>query len=363
MMRFDVPFIPDQGYADFLRENLDRLHSVHFSLYSDAILDARFKPRTYDLDDLIDGLSGLSGVRKYALINSRFHPPGLYADAGHLRDLAGRLTRLLDAGALTGVVYADHYYLQALSDLCGDVAEQLEAVPSVNAMIDSFERAASAMRYLDFTRFRRPSKIILDRSLNRDAARLGRTSRRIRESFPGVGITLLANEGCLFQCPFKPAHDAHIALAGMPFGADATFALNREQGCARYFFKDPAQIFRSPFIRPEDAGRYEGVADVLKLCGRTRGARVMRGIAGAYLHGAFRGNLLDLLDTLECLSVRMFVANHELPSDFFEQINGCARTCESCSYCRDLARKHVSLTSPAPGRFVDGEAGCGASGE
>ncbi len=348
MIAFDVPFIPDARYTAFLRENRQRLSCVHFSLYDPCIPDARVNSGSHPFRELIDGLSELTGVGKYALLNSRFHPQDFYAGGESLSALAGKLERLLDAGVLDGVVFADQYCIQALSDHFPEVAERLEAVPSVNAVIDCFERAASALRYLEFTRFKPPGRLILDRSLNRNAARLSKTSARIRETFPGVKLMLLANEGCLYQCPFKAAHESHIALAAGAFAKDATFAMNADKGCVRYFFTDPGQIFRSPFIRPEDGERYADSADALKLCGRTRGAAVMERIIRAYLEGAYHGNLLDIMDTMECLSERLYVANHDMPEDFTDQTNGCTRVCKTCGYCAGLAARYVRKLTPAP---------------
>jgi len=349
MIALDVPFIPDARYAAFLRENKDRLSSVHFGLYDPATPDARVKTISLPLSALADELAGLAGVRKYALINSRFHPGEYYEGGPGLRALAAKLEFLLEAGLIDGIVFADQYCIQALSDHFPSLASSLEAVPSVNAMIDRFERAASALRYLEFTRFKPPGKLILDRCLNRDAAGLSTTIARIREAYPGITIELLANEGCLYQCPFKPAHESHIALTSGAFARDKTFGLNVGRGCVRYYFNDPAQFFRSPFIRPEDGERYAPCADALKLCGRTRGPEVMTRIVSAYLDGEYHGNLLDLMDAMEGLSGRIHIPNHEIPDDFTDQINGCSRLCGSCGYCQGLAASLVRFLRIEPG--------------
>lgn len=44
-----------------------------------------------------------------------------------------------------------------------------------------------------------------------NALALERVVDMCRRHFPDLRLGLLVNEGCLPDCPFKPAHDAHIA--------------------------------------------------------------------------------------------------------------------------------------------------------
>ena len=192
------------------------------------------------------------------------------------------------------------------------------------------------------TAFRPPGKLILDRSLNRDRKALASLFSFCRTRYPEVKLELLANEGCLPHCPFKPAHDAHIALVNMGLAPEMTHGLNRDFGCRRYLEKEPWRLFQSPFIRPEDLPVYEKVVDVIKICGRTLGTGFLRNAVSAYLRGSHKGNLLDLMDTMEWLAARLSVANHELPLDFLDRLSTCAMECDRCGYCRELFARHAS---------------------
>ena len=236
--------------------------------------------------------------------------------------------------------YADQYLLTALSDAAPAVARALVAVPSVNFRPDSAARTVSLLEYVAATRFRMPNRIVLDRALNRDSRRLAAVSGALRQVFPDIAIGLLANEGCLYACPFKAAHDGHVALARL-LPVSVGPGLKERLGCLRYFREEPGRILASPFLRPEDAGRLEGVVDFFKLGGRTREPAALAEIVGAYLAGTYQGNLLWLLDTLEVLAGRLWLDNAAFPDDFHDRVSGCARNCRTCGYCAGLAAELI----------------------
>ncbi len=341
MLPLDVPFLPDPAYVQFLNTQKAALHSVHFSLFLPAIPDGRHRPQAGSgFAALAAALKKLKGPKKYALLNSRFHHPRLYGDRTLLAELAERLNMLHAEGCLDGIVFVDFYLLQALSDHAPELARALEAVPGVNCMLDSLERISACCEAIGRSNFRLPAKLNLDRSLNRRPEALRNLSQECRRHFPGVKLTLLANEGCLAHCPFKLSHDAQIAFANLGPAANGTFAANRDLGCIRVLSENPEQFFKSPFIRPEDQGQYEGVADAIKLCGRTLGPAFLMRAVKAYADGRYDGNLLDLLDTLEWLVPTLYVDNAALPDDFYRQLTKCDRQCARCRFCKELLAGH-----------------------
>lgn len=342
----DVPFLPDETYLAFLAAQGERILSMHVPLHASQVPDARPFTLALEPQRLAELLALCPGPAKYALINSRFHAPEAYFDAGFLDALASALQTLLHAGQLQGLVYSDHYLLQALSDAHPELCSKLEAVPSVNLMLDSLPKALWHMDYVAGTRFRPPGKLNLDRGLNRRLAELEKLSSDLRQRLPGVRLVLLANEGCLPHCPYKPAHDAHLALAHIQGMGPGQLTANRQQGCTRLFASRPELFFAAPFIRPEDQTAYARVADALKVCGRSRGAKTMQRIVDAYVAGRFEGNLLWLNDTQECLAQAFHVANEELPREFLLQVGDCALDCAGCGVCKRLAQEHVRRLAP-----------------
>ena len=349
MLLLDVPFLPDPRYTEFLAGLQPSLHSLHFSLFLERLPDGRHRPSdSPEFAALAPALAKLPGPKKYALLNSRFHHPRLYSDKAALRNIIRALDTLLAAGVLHGITIVDFYLLQALSDTSPEVCAQLEAVPGVNCMLDSFAKVQAALAAIAETAFKPPAKINLDRSLNRNLPELAALSRQCRRHLPGVKLTLLANEGCLDRCPFKLAHDAQIAFANTGLIANETRTVNEELGCIRELAAHPAKLFKSPFIRPEDMEQYEGMVEVIKLCGRTLGPAFLQRVVRAYANRRYAGNLLELIDTMEWLAKRLHVANEELPADFLARLAGCDRDCQACSYCRKLLDK---IATPSPFRL------------
>lgn len=346
MLPLDVPFVPDGDYPQFLADRRDALASVHFSLHHPDMADARQIMERRDLTVIISGLRPLGDIPKYVLMNARLHAPDKYFSATHLDATARLLARLADEAGLAGLVFADPYYLQALSDAHPDLADRLEAVPSVNAMLDSPNRAFAMLDMIDATAFRQPGRLVLDRALNRDMQRLTEMSTRLKNALPTMKLHLIANEGCLYHCPYKPAHDAHVALVNEDLCGERTFAINRDFGCVRRMLSEPGTILSSPFIRPEDTRHYEGLVDGIKLCGRNRGVEFLKRAMTAYLEGKYSGNLLDLMDAMGDLADHMTVPNERLPNDFLERVTECGKECSACGWCAALSKKVMARVDP-----------------
>jgi collagenase-like PrtC family protease len=347
----DVPFLPEDGYVEFLHDCEQEIDSVQFSLHNRSRLDSRilFLEAPEPRDRSIELLGQLPGPRKYGLLNSRFYGPDLFTDRQVLKSLINKLDRCAAAGVLNGIIYCDHYLLQLLSDEAPGLAGALEAVPGINTMLDSQAKVEAQLGYIGETRFLQPKKIILDRSLNRDLDQLADTARLCRRSFPDVKLELLANEGCLAQCPFKLSHDAYIALANLQ-ERDCTCLLNRELGCMRLVDEQPHRILQSPFIRPEDMDLYLYHVDTIKLCGRTLGSGFLQQAIAAYMDRRYDGNLLDLLDAMQWLTPSLYIDNASLSFDFANMLSICKNKCDSCGFCREL---FVSISRPLPVELPD----------
>lgn len=335
-MLFDVPVLPDKNYIEFLNSNSRSIYACHFGLDLNDVHDSRH--RFVDMPaalQLVDLLRQLAIPRKYLLVNSRIQEPGNYLTKGALHRFIQILENFIQENVLDGIVVADFYFLQRLSNENREIALKLEAVPSANCMIDSFDKLLAVHDLIEETHFKPPGKIILDRSLNRKPGDLAATSEQCRARFPEVKLVLLANEGCLYQCPFKFAHDCIISITRMGASLD-TFRLNEELGCVHYLQRHPSHLFKSPFIRPEDVDFYSDRVDVLKICGRTLGPDFLKKTIAAYVKNSFDGNLLELLDAMEWATEFLHVANQDLPLDFRQQLTACSKECSSCSYCQLL---------------------------
>lgn len=339
-IQFDAPFLPDEDYTDFLAAHAPRLSAVYFSLFDELVPDARPQSLALDAETLANHLGKIPGPSKFALLNSRFHLTQTYRAPDRVVSL---LRHLHEAGQLDGILFADGYLLRSLSDRDPELAARLEAVPSVNCLLDTAPRIRAWLQLVSSTHYRQPTRLLLDRSLNHKPTKI----RQLSKTFPSRRLVLLANEGCLQNCPYKPAHDALMAATAQGLAPDDTFAVSRDLGCLRQFGEQPWLLFSSPYLRPEDLTHLADVEPVIKICGRTRGPAFLTRALSAYMEGRFEGNLLELLDTPEALAHLLHIDNSALPEDFYGMLAECDHDCDNCGICQELERRFVVRKEPA----------------
>ncbi len=344
-MKLSVPFIPEKSYIQFLLEKRAYLESIYFGLPSGPVLDSRIRFSHMDLPSLSKSLIPMKGIKKYCLLNTRFIRPDLYTDTQFLTRLLDMLQFLHGKCPIKGIVISDFYLVNALANTGHDMVPLLEAVPGINCMMDSCQKIFSHMEMIENTGFKIPEKLILDRSLNRDPETLDTMVGSIKAIYPNMKIELLANEGCLHHCPFKPAHDAQIALSNTGVVKENTHAINQAAGCHGYFHQHPEKFLKSPFIRPEDVLHYKGVADTLKICGRTLGTRFLTRCIAAYCQKNYDGNLMDLMDATNFLASSFHLDNKQLGDGFFKTITTCTNVCKNCRICHNIFLKIVEKKS------------------
>ena len=357
-MQLSVPYIPDPAYTDFLADHHHSLASVYFPLDGGGVWDARVRPGAgHHASDPVTAMARelirLKGVKNYVLINTRFVRPETYTDTRLLTGFLDSLARLGETIEIQGIVFSDFYLLRALDRTGHGILGHMEAIPGVNCQMDTMEKVRACLDMVSLTRFRSPSRLILDRSLNRIPRHLAAIQEQISTEYPGMSIELLANEGCILHCPFKSAHDAHIALSNTGLVKEDTCRINRYTGCQDYFLAHPARFLKSPFIRPEDTGHYKGIADTFKLSGRTLGPAFLIRCIKAYLSGNYDGNLLDLMDATHFLSDHFHLHNPGLGDDFFPLLSSCTNQCKICKLCDRLFQRSARKQSATLRPFKD----------
>ena len=336
-MRLDIPFISDPAYVDLLLKNEQRIHSFHFALPEIPAYDARtFRAATIDRAAMIQGLNAFPHQKKHILLNGRFQHPDRYFKGEELTALIEALEFWTDEVGVDGIILADMYLLTTLSREAPGLARTLQAIPSVNCMIDTGDKGMSFLELIESTGFRMPDMLILDRSLNRKPDALDHTVRTLKQYAPQTRIALLANEGCLYQCPFKQAHNSQTSLANTGLVRENIYTISRERGCIPYFLEHPQAILKSPFIRPEDQDSYARSADIIKVCGRNMGPEFLLRTVSAYLNKSFHGNLLSLLDATDWMTEHYDLPNKDFPDTFLETVTTCSKNCTACRYCHDL---------------------------
>lgn len=341
-MKFDLPLKLNVPYLEFLRRNEELLYSVYFQA-PDFVGDARIHVTAFSKSEL-QVTSDLK-CKKYMTLNGRITPLAVYGTLGN--NLAQQINDLYKEQLLTGILILDFYLLRKLADEGLD--RGIDVVPSINMGIDSVAKAHSTVQHIVNMGFSIPSKLILDRSLNRNLKRLAQVSHQLRKDFPHTQLELMANEGCIQHCPYKVNHDAVIStvndrsahsVIAINQAHDAGFDVNRlneDLGCIRHFETQVEDVLKIPFIRPEDLKLYREHFDVLKLSGRSKSNDFMFKAFGAYVAGYWEGNLLDILDAAGSMAEKLYVFNDQLPDNFGRMLSGCQSRCFNCTYCGDVA--------------------------
>ena len=154
----------------------------------------------------------------------------------------------------------------------------------------------------------------------------------------GKKICMLANSGCLRNCPWQTFHETllahdfrHIQGEIMKLNMPSTLCVGIVQS------KQYEEILRASWIRPEDLYRYEPYVSVFKLS--TREADRPDLILKAYTSRSFNGDLLLLLDPGFSFLVRPNVfVNKAFPKEWSEgKIAGkCASNCTHCGKCTEV---------------------------
>jgi len=113
-------------------------------------------------------------------------------------------------------------------------------------------------------------------------------------------LELLANEDCLFHCPYRSYHynmQSHGSAKGDAFGNRyVDYCVMR---CIRHRVVDHKEIIRARFIRPEDLGVYEALGiDKIKISSRHLPSEWGIRSARAYLAGRYDGNLADIISPI-----------------------------------------------------------------
>jgi collagenase-like PrtC family protease len=245
-------------------------------------------------------------------------------------------------------------------------------LPSMEVRISVIANVNSPQRAKFFENLGADS-LTLDYNINRDFQLLAKIRRAV-----DCQLVLIANDPCLYQCPFRQYHYNLLAHSTQPFnpleGFYVDYCIVR---CTMEKYSNPVEIIRSRWIRPEDAALYEEVGiDTFKLSGRRMSTRWLSNVTAAYSGGSYRGNLFDLLNCVtpgidpdvqspqyqrflqqseflereklvrlgQMFPVKPYIDNEALDGfiDFFMHKN-CVADCDECDYCREVAQKTIQL--------------------
>lgn len=294
-----------------------------------------------------------AGIRVNYLLNSIVLSNGEYTTRGR-REILDYVARIDEAGV--DIVTISVPYLMELvrahfPDLpvCVSVVNELASVHGI-ATIREFE----------------PERMHVSEEVNRDHGLL----RRLADAC-GVELSLVVNNGCLRFCPYRGYHHS-LCSQGSQTAREAhgyvDWPLLR---CSRARASEPVEIFRSPWLRPEDLPFYADRFGIehFKIAGRQLPLQWILRVTEAYARCRYDGNLMDLLATPAANFARhpmtariaeergthrfvpppLWIDNRELDgfSAALRARGGCGadRDCERCRLC-DLHLERATRHDP-----------------
>jgi collagenase-like PrtC family protease len=208
----------------------------------------------------------------------------------------------------------------------------IEICASVLADIDCVQRAVIYAKS-------GANVITPDVNINRDLKLL----RQIKET-TGAELKLMANEGCLYKCPFRKFHFNYISHKSKEIEPES---LGFSSTCSQVTAMDPSQIMKSCWIRPEDTGKYCEITSFFKIVGRDMTKSHLIRATKAYLTESFDGDLFDILCSNLFNFSQLYGAYLDNKSlsrcGFFEKVTSCNRNCSECHYCEKLAMRLVTF--------------------
>ena len=156
----------------------------------------------------------------------------------------------------------------------------------------------------------------------------------------GKKICMLANSGCMRNCPWQTFHETllahdfkHIQSETKKVDLPPTLCVGLVQA------KQYEEILRATWIRPEDLHRYTPYVSLFKLS--TREADRPDRILEAYTTGSLNGDLLMILDPgFSFLVYPNVFDNKAFPAEWSEgRIAGkCASNCTHCGKCTEVLK-------------------------
>ncbi|HUE37853.1 MAG TPA: U32 family peptidase [Candidatus Binatia bacterium] len=188
--------------------------------------------------------------------------------------------------------------------------------------------------------------VYLPEYVNRDFPLLRQLCKRT-----SVRLVALANTGCMIQCPIRAYHSTITshARASLELGAYVDYPL---LWCTKEKLHDPAQMVKSPLIRPEDLHAYEELGiEEFKLAGREMDRPWNERVIHAYAARRHDSDLNDLIlgfDQMEPYgNVTVRIPNRAMDGfiEFFHKKHDCRVGCRDCRYCDDWAANALCFST------------------
>jgi collagenase-like PrtC family protease len=335
-LELSVPYNNDPGtLAEIFRlkeQKPNRIREIYLSGPQEYSGSGRIAPELNfrKFAEIADQIHN-EGIRVNLLLNSVCEGSDWYS-AQALKPTMDYLERVHEDHGVEAITIANPLYIREVRrrfpglEICASVLGDIDCVQK--AVV--FKKAGADV-------------ITPDVNINRNLPLL----KKIKDATQ-TEIKLMVNEGCLFRCAFRKFHFNYISHKSRKpdpskgsRAEDNVFSLN----CIQQSKSDPSQIFKSCWIRPEDARKYGEITRYFKLVGRTSSRSMLLRSLNAYLKESWDGDLLELMaGNLYSLAMShlMHLDNKSLDAiGFFDKVTSCDKECVDCAYCSELAARLI----------------------
>ena len=321
-MKFAVgyqPFVAGELFCEIAADYREHISEVYFSVPGTP----SGRPEPERDRELMDQLAyELAEIRKLGigldlLLNGNCYG-GKAVSTEFAQDITRTIAKFAEIGLKPHVVTTTSPFVAAV--VRTDFPD-IELRASVNMRLDS----TLALEYLADTF----DSFYIRRDLQRDLPTLRRFGEWCR--IHGKKLGLLANSGCLRNCPYQTFHDNLVAH-------DAEVRKCENVGdflphlCWKRFEtrENWSDFLRASWIRPEDLHLYAPYVDVIKLATRRHAAP--RPVVAAYTAGEYDGNVLNLTEPCFSSVAAPWILDNQLLAA--ADLPGlCATNCRHCGRC------------------------------
>jgi collagenase-like PrtC family protease len=366
MIKICVPsrFEPEllDGLEPLQRET-GRIHEVYGSLPRSVIGSGRparrlsqqgGSPTFEDVRRFTERAHG-SGIRVNYLLNSAVLDHAEYTRAGRERilDYVGEVA---DAG-VDMVTIAVPYLIELVRS----------HLPELPVSVSVICEVASTNSLRLFERYG-AQRVQLAEDCNRDLPLL-----ELLSGAASSDLSLVVNNGCLRFCAYRAYHNTLCSQGSQSDKPEHGYIDYPLLKCSAVRARDPVEILRSPWIRPEDLPYYEdrfGI-ELFKIAGRQLPLQRILDMAGAYARLGYDGNFMDLLATpavdfsshpmTAALAAERGAERYRRPDIYIDNARlgkltralhargGCGgtRDCEKCRLCETMVGQAIREDDPS----------------
>jgi collagenase-like PrtC family protease len=299
----------------------DKISDVYFSIpnaYTSSARATGFNEKMfYELRKIQS-----KGIKLHLVLNGATYNEDVYSDDG-LNNIINIIDTLgVEMLTINNTAVMRSHQFQELN-------KKIVIKNSVNNKLKTLD---DVIQYVSFFKFKH---IMLDRSLNRNKDELEKIIQYCKNN--DITTTLLVNEGCIANCPYKQFCDD--ALSNHDLTKNNNFSVLT---CGSDFESDKSLTLKSPFIVPGYINKYRDMGiNYFKIACRGKPLEDVRSRLKAYMFDNKNISLSVALDTNPHYIYKTVNAYVLDEYNFFEHTVNCKNKCNECNYCDTLLEKFL----------------------